>query len=67
VATVVSLLAHVPPVVGDKVVVAPTHIVLGPVKLTTEQCSMMLISQVSKKLPKGGYGVSCAIDSKIVS
>ena len=34
VATLGLLLAHVPPVVGDKVVVVPTHMLLGPVILT---------------------------------
>lgn len=34
VATVGSLLVQVPPLVGDRVVVAPTHIVLNPVMLT---------------------------------
>ena len=35
VAILVLLLTHVPPVVGDRVVVAPAQIVFGPVKLTT--------------------------------
>ena len=35
VANAVLLLVHVPPVVGDKVVVAPTHIAFAPVMLTT--------------------------------
>ena len=35
VAFVTSLLAQVPPAVGDKVVVAPTQILLLPVMLTT--------------------------------
>ena len=34
-ATVGSLLVQVPPVVGDKVVVAPTQMVLEPVIFTT--------------------------------
>ena len=34
VATDVLLLVHVPPVVGDKVVVVPTHIAVDPVMLT---------------------------------
>jgi hypothetical protein len=30
-----ELLTHVPPIVGDRVVVSPIHIVLSPVMLTT--------------------------------
>jgi len=44
VATPGELLTHVPPVVGDKVVVEPTHIVLGPVTLTSGRAFTVMVT-----------------------
>jgi hypothetical protein len=44
------LLAQVPPLVGDKVVVAPTHIVLEPVILTTGNASTVSTEVVAEQL-----------------
>jgi hypothetical protein len=51
VAKAVLLLAHVPPVVGDKVVVAPTHMAFAPVMLTVGRASMLTVTDPVLFLP----------------